>query len=125
MDASRREQILRTYSNHTRRFDEIAARSLRSTGLFVECETPTDPVCEPPAPRHRDLLSGRELEVLSLLAWGYSNQEISSKLRITLETVKSHVHHILGRLNAHNRAHAVGLGYEHGLLVSGPARQRG
>ncbi len=52
-------------------------------------------------------LSGRELEVLHLMAEGVSNQEIAQKLFITVGTVKSHVNHILEKLNARNRTEAV------------------
>ncbi|MGB7537364.1 MAG: LuxR C-terminal-related transcriptional regulator [Anaerolineales bacterium] len=52
-------------------------------------------------------LSERELEVLHLMAQGVSNQEIAQKLVITVGTVKSHVNHILEKLNARNRTEAV------------------
>ena len=43
-------------------------------------------------------LTGRELEVLGLLAAGRSNQDIARELVVTLDTVKKHVSHILGKL---------------------------
>jgi LuxR family maltose regulon positive regulatory protein len=52
-------------------------------------------------------LSERELEVLHLLAQGVSNQEIAQQLVITVGTVKSHVNHILEKLDARNRTEAV------------------
>ena len=52
-------------------------------------------------------LSERELEVLRLIAAGLSNHEIADKLIIGVGTVKSHVHSILGKLNARDRAQAV------------------
>ena len=54
--------------------------------------------------------------MLALVADGLSNQEICLRLDVTLETVKTHVMHILQRLSARSRAHAVGIGYKHGLL---------
>ncbi len=52
-------------------------------------------------------LSDRELEVLRLIAAGASNQAIAEQFVITVGTVKSHIHHILGKLNARSRTEAV------------------
>ena len=52
-------------------------------------------------------LTGRELEVLRLLAAGRSNQRIAHDLVVALDTVKKHVTHILGKLGAANRTEAV------------------
>ncbi len=54
-----------------------------------------------------DPLTGRELEVLELLAAGRSNQAIAGQLVVTLDTVKKHVSHVLGKLGAANRTEAV------------------
>lgn len=51
----------------------------------------------------------REREVLQLVADGKSSDAISVELFITRETVKSHVHHILVKLRADSRAHAVAI----------------
>jgi LuxR family transcriptional regulator, maltose regulon positive regulatory protein len=61
-------------------------------------------------------LSVRELEVLQLLAAGKPNQAIAEELVVTLETVKSHVAHILGKLGVANRTQAVVRARELGLL---------
>jgi LuxR family transcriptional regulator, maltose regulon positive regulatory protein len=61
-------------------------------------------------------LSARELEVLQLLAAGRPNQAIAEELVVTLETVKSHVAHILGKLGVANRTQAVARARELGLL---------
>src|SRR5262249_21105158 len=61
-------------------------------------------------------LSGRELEVLRLLAAGMSNQQIADELVVTLATVKKHVGHILGKLAAANRTQAVARARVLGLL---------
>jgi LuxR family transcriptional regulator, maltose regulon positive regulatory protein len=61
-------------------------------------------------------LSDRELEVLQLLAAGKPNQAIAEELVVTLETVKSHVGHILGKLGVANRTQAVARARELGLL---------
>jgi LuxR family transcriptional regulator, maltose regulon positive regulatory protein len=52
-------------------------------------------------------LSERELDVLHLMALGASNQEIAEQLVITVGTVKSHINHILRKVDAHNRTEAV------------------
>jgi LuxR family transcriptional regulator, maltose regulon positive regulatory protein len=61
-------------------------------------------------------LTARELEVLGLLAAGLPNQAIAEELVITLDTVKRHVTHILGKLAAANRTQAVARARELELL---------
>jgi len=61
-------------------------------------------------------LTEREREILLALAKGMSNKEIGRALRITVQTVKNHVHHILEKLGVHQRRQAVRLAYELGLL---------
>jgi DNA-binding NarL/FixJ family response regulator len=60
-----------------------------------------------------NLLSERELEVLRLLARGYSNQRIAVELSIAERTVRFHVENILSKLNARNRTEAVTLAVQH------------
>jgi LuxR family maltose regulon positive regulatory protein len=69
-----------------------------------------------PEVRFTEALSERELEVLRLVAGGASNQEIAEQLVITVGTVKSHINHILGKLDAHNRTEAVARARSLGLL---------
>jgi LuxR family maltose regulon positive regulatory protein len=61
-------------------------------------------------------LSERELEVLTLIAEGASNQLIAARLVISIGTVKSHINHILGKLGAQNRTEAVAQAHALGLL---------
>jgi LuxR family maltose regulon positive regulatory protein len=61
-------------------------------------------------------LSAREMEVLALLAEGYSNQEIASLLVVALSTVKTHVHHLYAKLQAPDRLRAVTRARRLGLL---------
>jgi LuxR family transcriptional regulator, maltose regulon positive regulatory protein len=61
-------------------------------------------------------LSGRELQVLGLLAAGSSNQAIAQELVVTLATVKSHVSRIFGKLGVANRTQAVTRARQLGLL---------
>ena len=52
-------------------------------------------------------LSKRELEILSLLAQGHSNQEIAAKLFVSLSTVKTHIQHLFEKLEVKRRIQAV------------------
>ena len=61
-------------------------------------------------------LTNRELEVLTMLAAGKSNQAIAGQLVVTLNTVKKHVSHVLGKLGAANRTEAVTRARELGLI---------
>jgi DNA-binding NarL/FixJ family response regulator len=54
-----------------------------------------------------DLLTPREIEILELIARGLTNQQIASRLSLTLHTVKNHVHNLLGKLGVSSRAEAV------------------
>jgi LuxR family transcriptional regulator, maltose regulon positive regulatory protein len=60
-----------------------------------------------PVPRLVEQLTARELEVLALLAAGTPNPRIAEELVVTLDTVKKHVTHLLGKLGAANRTEAV------------------
>jgi LuxR family maltose regulon positive regulatory protein len=61
-------------------------------------------------------LTARELEVLALLAAGQPNQAIAEELVISLDTVKRHVSHVLGKLGVANRTQAVTRARALGLL---------
>ncbi|MFU0538672.1 response regulator [Gardnerella vaginalis] len=61
-------------------------------------------------------LTDREREVLVEIAHGLSNQEIANKLFISLPTVKTHVAHILGKIDARDRVQAVVFAYENSLV---------
>jgi LuxR family maltose regulon positive regulatory protein len=65
---------------------------------------------------HDDQLTERELEVLRLMASGTSTQEIANQFVVTTGTVKSHVNHILSKLDVHSRLEAVARARELGVL---------
>jgi ATP/maltotriose-dependent transcriptional regulator MalT len=70
----------------------------------------------------REPLSGRELEVLTLIAQGATNREAAGKLFISEATVKTHVLHIYAKLGVNDRAAAVATAFERGLLTPGRLR---
>jgi DNA-binding NarL/FixJ family response regulator len=69
-------------------------------------------------------LTPRELEVLRLIAAGLSNQEIAVTLVVSEHTAKTHVAHILRKLNLRDRIQAVVLAYESGIVEPGAASER-
>lgn len=54
-----------------------------------------------------DVLTRREIEILELIEQGLTNQQIASRLSLTLHTVKNHVHNLLSKLGVSSRAEAV------------------
>ena len=85
-----------------------AARTPAVRGRAAPLPVPVPGIIEP--------LTTRELEVLAMLAGGRSNQAIATELVVTLDTVKKHVSHVLGKLGAANRTEAVARGRELGLI---------
>jgi DNA-binding NarL/FixJ family response regulator len=63
-----------------------------------------------------DMLTGREREILQLLADGMSNSDVAGKLFISQETVKSHVRHILTKLEADTRTQAVAIALREAII---------
>ncbi|MGW1024888.1 response regulator [Streptomyces sp. NPDC002577] len=70
---------------------------------------------------HRDLsvLTPREMEVLQALGAGLSNAELAARFRLSEATVKTHVARILAKLRLRDRAQAVVVAYETGLIAPG------
>jgi len=64
---------------------------------------------------HTDL-SAREVDVLRLISRGLANKEIADELKISAETVKSHVSHLMEKLGVQDRAHAVMTAVQRGVL---------
>ena len=76
----------------------------------------------PARPKEFDELTERELEVFRLIARGLSNAEIGQELYISDTTVKTHITHILQKLNLRDRVQAVVLAYETGLFAGDSQR---
>jgi DNA-binding NarL/FixJ family response regulator len=73
-------------------------------------------IARPERPKGFDELTAREREILRLIARGLSNAEIAQDLYISDTTVKTHVTHILQKLNLRDRVQAVVLAYQTGLF---------
>ena len=103
-----KEELLERYKARSAEFDAIALRR-RSNPLLTNTEAP---LAAPSGDDPRQAqLSERELEVVDLIANGFTNGEIGKRLFISEETVKSHLRNVLARLGAKNRAHAVALAF--------------
>jgi DNA-binding NarL/FixJ family response regulator len=83
------------------------------TRRLIERFTGTAPTPVPPALGE---LTPRELEVLRLVARGLSNAEIAAELVLSEHTAKTHVAHILDKLDLRDRVQAVVLAYESGMV---------
>jgi len=118
VDAAKREQILTRYMDHTRRFDRVAATRRRNgNGDGAAAATAEVIPFTGPVQQLEQEPTMREIEVLQLVSDGLVNREIGERLFLSEETVKSHVRHLLAKLQARSRAHAVAVGFRRGLIV--------
>jgi DNA-binding NarL/FixJ family response regulator len=96
--------------------DSLLAPSV--TRRLIETFRSQRPIALQPTPELAELTE-RELEVLGLVARGLSNAEIADKLVVSGTTVKTHVGHVLSKLNLRDRVQAVVLAYEAGIVTPG------
>ncbi|MGB2875226.1 MAG: LuxR C-terminal-related transcriptional regulator [Gaiellaceae bacterium] len=108
MDAAERKEILSRYVDHSRRFDAVAKRRGGKGAEVIPFAGPLQELEQEP--------TAREIEVLQLISDGLVNREIGVRLFLSEETVKSHVRHLLAKLQARSRAHAVAVGFRRGLI---------
>jgi DNA-binding NarL/FixJ family response regulator len=78
--------------------------------------TPAAPAAPPP---ELASLTEREHEVLTLMGRGLANQEIAERLFLSMATVKTHVNRVFSKLGLRDRAQAVVLAYETGIVTAG------
>jgi len=97
--------------------DALLAPSVtrRLIGEFARTARPEPAACAPGAHRALQVLTDREREVLELVARGMSNAEIADHLTISPATAKTHVAHLLTKLDARDRIQLVILAYQAGL----------
>ena len=110
MDAAERKEIMNRYADHSRRFEEVASRR-RSDNVVAEVIPFQGPLRE-----LEQEPTMREIEVLQLISEGLVNREIGQRLFLSEETVKSHVRHLLAKLQSRSRAHAVAVGFRRGII---------
>ncbi len=83
------------------------------TRALLKDLTSLSPSNDPPV----ELLTPREVEVLSFIAQGYTNRQTAQALNISMRTVESHRANLMDKLNLHNRVELVRYAREHGLIV--------
>ena len=108
MDAAERKEILSRYVDHSRRFEAAAKRRGGRGAEVIPFSGPLQELEQEP--------TAREIEVLQLISDGLVNREIGVRLFLSEETVKSHVRHLLAKLQARSRAHAVAVGFRRSLI---------
>ncbi|MCF6472360.1 response regulator transcription factor [Nonomuraea sp. MG754425] len=101
------------------RGDALLSPSVTRRLIEEYVSTPPRPV---PAPG-QDRLTGREREIVALVARGLSNDEIAEHLVISVATAKTHVSRSMIKLGVRDRAQLVVFAYESGLVVPGAAGQ--
>ena len=88
--------------------------------VFAPAAWPEDELAEAEedviTPGHRGPLSPREREVVSLIAMGASLEQLADELTISVSTVRTHLRNAVQKLGARNRAHAIALAMQHGLI---------
>lgn len=95
--------------------DVVAGRAGLSSVIQRRLLEEVTAVPEPATMRLPDGLTGREGEVLGLIADGFSNAEIARRLHISIATVKTHINNLFAKAGLHDRAQAVRYAYQEGV----------
>lgn len=82
--------------------------------------TATDDKKEAGPSSELDLLTPREMEILKLVAEGYTNQEIANQLVLSIKTVQAHRANVMDKLGLHDITHLVRFAIRHGLIPTEP-----
>jgi len=100
--------------------DALLAPSITRRMIEEYSRRPARPKTDP----RLEQLTERELEVLRLLATGKSNAELAAQLYLGEGTIKTHVSHLLAKLDLRDRVQAVVFAYENGLVERPQGRLR-
>lgn len=106
MTDERLGKVLDRYQARVLEFDRIAERVAPSS-------LPTTPVLPSRSPEKP---TGWEIQILGLVAAGLSNTEVATRLFLSEDTIKTHLVNMRRKLHARNRAHAVAIAFQRGLL---------
>ena len=109
VDAAERKEILSRYVDHSRASTRWPPGERQGNAEVIPFAAPLRELEQEP--------TAREIEVLQLISDGLVNREIGHRLFLSEETVKSHVRHLLAKLQARSRAHAVAVGFRRGLIA--------
>lgn len=93
-----------------------AEEVLRAVDAAAEGSDHTDPALKRSGAKSTPTLTPRQREILQLLADGHSTEAAAQRLGLSPETVKTHTKHILARLAARDRTHAVAMAMRQGLI---------
>jgi len=96
---------------HTVLMGDIYVHPQLIRALLVEPPKPG-----PPGPQPEEILTPRELDVLSRIVQGYTNRQIAEELTLSVRTVEGYRANMTGKLGVHSRAELVRYAREHGLL---------
>lgn len=97
--------------------EAASTQNSRTSFLLPEEKQPSPPSLSAPLSLKRPVLTQRETEVLVLMSRCLVAKEIASKLKISTDTARSHIQHILKKLNVHSKLEAVMIAAKQGLFT--------
>lgn len=110
-------EAIQSAASHSYLFDPgLLNQVMQTNGNNHQTMTDNAPEILSDRDANMDPMSDREQEVLELLAKGLSNSAIADMLQVSVTTVKTHVSHILRKLNVNDRTQAVLVAMRHGLI---------